>query len=596
MDRQTLYSSFYKQDLPVEKLSDDSIRHKELLFDEGAKNVSWRSRGVLDMTNSYIVENDSSMAGNSGNVQPKKVVNPVQNKQLSAGQSQNKPTSNNNARGGNWRQNATENNVSQLNDTVEFLKGGMIGNKSEVEDFVRGKVSQNQQNPQNPQNGKYDNFNFDNTMNNDPNFTYENKNFNDTMEEPSTFKQQPQQNILGNISESDINLSSSQFNEYFKNPNSSASMYQQINQGPRPFPFPVQIPFGPMIPIQMMPNMPNMPNIPSAEKVKIENIFNFNKKINYPNDLPLWYISLPWSPMLNGPISSNGLVEMYNKRAIDSNYGFKPIDVFHFRNLSGKNEIASLTILNNDNWADDIQDSPYLQYTELYHTSKKLLENEKVHRVNEKKESKETTLSQTSSNKKKEPIATTKKESEKILIKEEPKSNKSINLRSPKNKQKQVPIPDDTLQLTTIEIKKEIRNFMDDTEVIQVVQEQPKNTHSDLSNYVHIVKDVEDTDENWEKVDKKKKKNKDHDPSFYLIGTKPKKEEKKESRPTQKVAIVPPEDLLKDLMPKHLREENKPNYQAFNVVEDGNDGFTQVKKKKLKGKPQELNVKLGFKI
>ena len=159
-----------------------------------------------------------------------------------------------------------------------------------------------------------------------------------------------------------------------------------------------------------------------------------------------------------------------------------------------------------------------------------------------------------------------------------------------------MPLHDDTLQLTIIENKKEIRNFMDDTEVIQVVEEQHKNTRTDFSNYVHIVKDVEENDENWEKVDKKKKKNKDQDPSFYLIGTKPKKEEKKENKPTQKVAIVPAEELLKDLMPKHLREENKPNYQAFNVVGDVNDGFTQVKKKKLKGKPQELNVKLGFKI
>lgn len=591
-DSQTLYSSYYKQDLPTEKLSDDSIRHKELLFDDGAKNFSWRSKGVLDMSNSFIVENESSMAGNPGNSQQKKVINPVQNKQPSAGQSQNKPTSSNYSRGGNWRQNATENNVSIQNDTVEFLKGGMIGNKSEVEDFVRGKNSQIQQNPKID---KFDKFNFDNTMNNDPNLS-ENKNNDDTMVQQN-FKEQPQQNILDDISQSDINLSSSQLNEYFKNPNNSSDVYQQISQGPRAFPFPMQIPYGPIIPYQMMPNMPNMPNLPNPEKVKIENIFNLNKKINYPNDLPLWYLSSPWSPLLNGPISSSLLVEMYNKRGIDSNYGFKPIDVFHFRNSSSKNDIVSLTILNNDDWADDVQDSPYLQYTELYHTSKKLLENEKVHKISHKKESKETNVNNNSSNKNKEPvISITKKEPEKNLIKEEPNSNNSNNLKSSNNKQKQVPLHDDTLQLTIIENKKEIRNFMDDTEVIQVVEEQLKNTRTDFSNYVHIVKDVEENGENWEKVDKKKKKNKDQDPSFYLIGTKPKKEEKKENKPTQKVAIVPAEELLKDLMPKHLREENKPNYQAFNVVGDVNDGFTQVKKKKLKGKPQELNVKLGFKI
>jgi hypothetical protein len=591
MDSQTLYSSFYKQDLPIEKLSDDSIRHKELLFDEGAKNFSWRSKGVLDMSNSYIVENENSMSGNFSNTQQKKVVNTNQNKQLSAGQNQNKLSSSNYSRGGNWRQNAVENNVSLQNDTVEFLKGGMIGNKSEVEDFVRGKTSQIQQNH------KIDNFekfNFDNTMNNDQNSFHEIKNFDDTMIQ-SNFIGQPQQNILDDISQSDINLSSTQLNEYFKNPNNSANGYQhQINQGPRPFAFPMQIPIGPMIPFQMMPNMPNMQNL---EKVKIENIFKLNIKINYPNDLPLWYVLSPWSPLLNGPISSTNLVEMYNKRGIDSNCGFKPIDVFQIRNASSKNDIVSLTILNNDDWTDDVQDSPYLQYTELYHTSKKLLENEKVHKTTHKKESKQTTASQISSNKNSEPVVSTLKvEPEKKLVKEEQKSNKSNNIISPCNKQKKIPLNDDTLQLTVIENKKEIRNFMDDTEVIQVVEQQPNNSRVDFSNYVHIVKDIDENDENWEKVDKKKKKNKDQDPSFYLIGSKPKKEEKKDNKPTQKVAIVPPEELLKDLMPKHLREENKPNFQAFNVVGDVNDGFTQVKKKKLKGKPQELNVKLGFKI
>jgi hypothetical protein len=599
MDQNTLLSGYYEQKLP--QVSEDSLRYKELLFHEGQINQSWRPRGDLDLSKSFIIENETVIPGAAS--QPKKATVPAQGQNIK--QAGNQPQAQVNAKPvvtknvrGNWRQNAMENNTSAKDDsTVEFFKGGVIANKSEVEDFVRGTSSKN---------GKKS-FNADNTFNNEINETSQNRNFNDTMEEPSS-QTKDSKIILGNMSESDIN--SSQYNDYFNK--SNVHMPPGMN---RAFPYPVQMPFAPMIPIQMIPNMPgamgtipnmgNVPNIPNminptpTEKVKIENIFNFNDKIQFPVDQPLWYLSLPWSMMLIGPVSSNALVEMYNKRAVDSNYGLKPIDVFYFKHVSGngsKNEVVSLSYLNNDNWAEDIQDSPLLQYTELYITTKKLFDNNVVNSNVNVKQTISTASANNSSNntKKKENVAPAKKETEKVREKEEPKSHtvkyaanrETLRLIQTKIQTK----PDDTLQLTAIEIK---RNFMDETEIEP--EEAPK-TKNDFNNYIQIAREIDEEDDQWEKVDKKKKKAKDNDPSFYLIGNKPKQETKKEYKSTQRVEIVPAEELVKDLMPKHLREENKPNYKAFNPTAD-NEGFTPAnKKKKMKGKPQDLNVKLGFKI
>jgi len=241
---------------------------------------------------------------------------------------------------------------------------------------------------------------------------------------------------------------------------------------------------------------------------------------------------------------------MYNKHSIDSNFGFKPIDIFHFRKGKDKNETSNLTLLNDENWVEEVQDSPLLQYTELYQTSKKLLKSDPV-------------------------------------IKDKTQANpvkKVENAHKKENKKE----PDQTLNLTEIADKKEVKNFMSDTNVINDAQIEEDS--QDGFEIKHQLGDGE-----WEKVDKKKKKLKESDPSFYLVGNKPKQETKKDKKPAYKVDLVAPEDLVKSLMPKHLRAENKPNYEAFNAVNSQPETFSS-KKKKTKGKPVDLEVKLGFKI
>ena len=100
-----------------------------------------------------------------------------------------------------------------------------------------------------------------------------------------------------------------------------------------------------------------------------------------------------------------------------------------------------------------------------------------------------------------------------------------------------------------------------------------------------------------------KKKQKAQDESVYLIGNKPKENLKKENKFNCKIELIPSEDLVNQLKPKQKPKDVKPDFEAFNSIGNSNDNydknqqFQEVnKKKKNKGKPQELNVKLGFKI
>jgi hypothetical protein len=536
MDKNYLRSISKKNKNPLfpESLIDEEcLQYRDLLFDDSKDNNNTNNYSnkseINDMSSSFIKEFTEN-----------KKVEKVIEKTSTTNYNKPKPTPTQNT-ANKWRQNTqtpTEEKTNPNNDTVDFLKGN--NNKNEVEEFVRGSKWKKEDNQ--------------NNLNND------------TMNETN----QNTSNILNNISESSENLNNTNNlynNEYFKNFNQQGqNQNKQIHPMPFPFPYPPQ-----MIPMNINMNPPqNFYPIPQQtqqnktfEKVKIENLLIFNKLKNIPNDQPFWYLSAPWPTIM----SSSQLTDMYNAQMIDGNVFFRPLDIFHFRNVNqNKNEFAKLKIINEDSWVNDIQDSPLLQFTELYATSKKLLDVKK--NVNSGQNSQ--------------------------------KNEKFENV-----KKTTLPVNEETLQLTTTEIKKEVRHFLHDTNDDDSEEDQSykKNRH-DITNVMNIGKEIEQQDENWEKVDKKKKKAKDQDPSFYLIGTKKTKPDVKEKKATFKVDIVPAEELLKDLDPKkktnQIYEDEKPNYDAFNLSNGpsgNNNEWTngKGKKQKLKGKPQELNVKLGFK-
>jgi hypothetical protein len=506
------------------------MQHKHFLFSEDA-SVSNDYNNVL--SDSFIVENDTSHIKKHGvnNTKPK----PVMKK--------------------GWRNNVQEETNKSVNDTVDFLAGN--NNRSEVKNFIKGEdKSQNQE--------IFLNSNVED-------------NFYDDISREENIKVHPNDTMVNDYKENKSESDTSQFSENFRNSQTGKNV-MMMNRPYATFPG-IQIPY-PMIPVGVMP---------ITEKINIENIFLFNVKNKIPNEIPLWYLSMPWSPLLSGPVSSIQVLEMYNKHSIDSNWAFRPLDVFQFRSES-ENKMVNLTRLNQDNWADEIQDSSVLQYTELFTTSKKLLDSDETNKLKrERKISDENRIDAILPNSKESIInqnlptnLSTKDNIKNNIQQNEFKSQSKLIVEEKAAMiQPNKPYINDTLQLTTTEID---NNFMQDTQV-------KEETFS-----LDIGKQIQDEGD-WEKVDKKKKKTKDQEPSFYLATNKPKKD-KKENKPTQKIDIIPSEDLVKNLMPKHLKTQNKPDYEAFNVI--GNSDGAQKKNnnnsKKIKGKPLDLDVKLGFKI
>lgn len=190
------------------------------------------------------------------------------------------------------------------------------------------------------------------------------------------------ENMSATGSINSINTSQSQQNE--NSTNQSKDSYQSLNQTQHfqsNSSFPNSFPHPQMIPVAV-------PMTFKFETLQIDNIYNFNKKINFPIEKPLYYLSYPWQPNSTfGPFSSKQIHDMYNRKQLDGNCEFRPLDIFHFEKDSikeGKEEFSKLSLINSENWTESIQDSPLLQYTELYSKSIKLLNSNPSKKIDEK--------------------------------------------------------------------------------------------------------------------------------------------------------------------------------------------------------------------
>lgn len=286
--------------------------------------------------------------------------------------------------------------------------------------------------------------------------------------------------------------------------------------------------------------------IVNFQPIKIENIFNFNKLYKIDLNSPLWYIINPFTPeKYLVPISSLDLKSLYERKEIDGNNLFRPIDIYTFdTNLVIR--FDKLSLINKDKWAEMVKISPVLKY----------LKNAKeIRNIFASHDFQSTTIVNN-------------------------QNNKNANINIDKN--------ENTLHITNSFIRKgnetEIAQFMNDTDI--------RHRDPNYTCYIEIGKEIDAAEGNWEKVEKKKKIEKDSkDESFYLIGAKKNSKNRNKAHPQQKVDIIPPEELVKQLVPKHIREANihDPIFEKFKLEEEVN------KKSKHKGKPQDLNVKLGFK-
>jgi len=581
MEKQDILSFFYNtsREFPMNKISEDSLKHREFIFSESPQEPA--SITYYDMSQSFV--------------------NEIREKNNNRFIKRNK-AERNNAKPGNLTN-------TRNDDTLAFLVTGAV-NKSEVQDFVKGSknVPINQEKQVERKVEKLREA-FDSMNGRDE----KSQSIIDTHV------------VIGDISAEDIN--DKRYQEFFKSNDDNTTQTREAVK------FPPLENFQPTlnvnntftnIPGNNLPLNPNqiqnkvmiipafnpmyMP-IPTQsiqfEPVKIENIYMFNQKVNISNELPLWYLHypMPQQPMTGiGPISSKRLHEMYNVNQVNSQTNFRPIDIFKF-SFSNLNEFAKIKLINDEDWVSKIEDSPLLQYTELYSRSHKIfsseiiknqtVENEKIKKIKIEEETIQ----------KKQEVINIKNHPE---VRPSPKDKIEIVTNAPHTVKKQNIINvDETLNFTQPLVKNEFKDFVADTilddPILISSQENEKTLFLNVDG--GIKKEIELDSGEWEVVKKTKKKPKAQDESVYLIGNKPKENLKKENKFNCKIELIPSEDLVNQLKPKQKPKEVKPDFEAFNSIGnsnanyDKNQQFQEVnKKKKNKGKPQELNVKLGFKI
>ena len=96
-------------------------------------------------------------------------------------------------------------------------------------------------------------------------------------------------------------------------------------------------------------------------KINIENLLNFNKVFGYPQDQPSFYLRNKTQNIFFGPISTIQIQTLYQSNKIDSNFEFRPIDIFAFKDKMIF-DFISLKELNKEKWEDIIIISPILKY------------------------------------------------------------------------------------------------------------------------------------------------------------------------------------------------------------------------------------------
>jgi hypothetical protein len=233
------------------------------------------------------------------------------------------------------------------------------------------------------------------------------------------------------------------------------------------------------------------------EPLKIENIFLADKKLNYPVGEVLWYTINPLTQRTHGPLSSMQIADQYQTRIVDGNWDFRPLDLFQFQSV-GSLKFQKLTIINNDNWVNDIIDSQLLKYTELYKLSEIIIADNKLDVDN------------------------------------------TIDLSIIRYTDNAIPIRHEP-------IKEAIKQQEPIKEIVK-----PGSTKE-------LVKQQEPNNDQWEVIGKKKKTSKKEKEEFVLdVKKEVKKEEPKPNKFSSKVQLVSGEELVHNLKPKNSPKENQP--------------------------------------
>ena len=103
--------------------------------------------------------------------------------------------------------------------------------------------------------------------------------------------------------------------------------------------------------------------------IKIDNFKLIFDKYSLPLETGLIYFKNNYG-VTNGPYNLEQIKNLQKNKKLDSTYEFRPIDIFCFKD-SELFSFQSVKIINDDNWADIIIDSPLLKYNQTFQNNNK---------------------------------------------------------------------------------------------------------------------------------------------------------------------------------------------------------------------------------
>ena len=369
---------------------------------------------------------------------------------------------------------------------------------------------------------------------------------------------------------------------------------------------------------------PSEPKEPLIE-IKTENFKKIYEKFAIPLDKKIIYLKN--GNNIIGPFNYDELEKMYKDKKYDSNYEFRPIDLF----IYSEEEpfvFHPLKNINEDNWEINYVDTPLLEYSALFSKVRELLEASKK-RKNEINSLNEEITELKNQNQEKDDaineLKTKINNLEKELIEQKEKVNETqkkevsdVKETKEEDKKEENEIPvvqDNKIEMEEINVKVE-KNFLYNVndnkkpkkrkkkkEIIINDEDEKEEGKEEIIEKekveIEIKPKILDMGEEWEVAGKRKKKiEKVKEEPKEIISNK--KEEIKSLNDSNKNQGNKIKKGSKEISAEQLVEKLRPKKKEIikNEDEDPKNENKQLKGKgKKKGKKQfaDINIDLGFK-
>ena len=369
---------------------------------------------------------------------------------------------------------------------------------------------------------------------------------------------------------------------------------------------------------------PSEPKEPLIE-IKTENFKKIYEKFSIPLDKKIIYLKN--GNNIIGPFNYDELEKMYKDKKYDSNYEFRPIDLFTYSEEEPF-VFHPLKNINEDNWEINYVDTPLLEYSSLFSKVRELLEaskkrkneinslNEEITELKNQNQEKDDTINElkTKINNLEKELIGQKEKANELQIKEvsEVKEAKEED----KKEENEIPVvQDNKIEVEEINVKVE-KNFLYNVNDNKKAKKRKKKKEIIINDEdekeegkeeiiekekveIEIKPKILDMGEEWEVAGKRKKKiEKVKEEPKEIISNK--KEEIKSLNDTNKNQGNKIKKGSKEISAEQLVEKLRPKKKEIikNEDEEPKNENKQLKGKgKKKGKKQfaDINIDLGFK-